>query len=365
MRIYLARFALFSLLLLFNCGSPNDTIQPDYKSLTEAVYASGTIQPANEYQVFAPIGGILRERLVQEGEAVTEGQILFSITKEANDLRLESATRQLATARRNASENSALLSELRLTLESARQQYINDSVSYQRYQNLMKQNATTQVTLDNTRLKFIASKNSYLATRRTLDQRMNDLEDQLTEARIAYQLAAKAQGDALVRSRLDGVVYNTVPEPGEMISINQPLARVGNNSLLILTLLVDERDIAKVKNGQTVSFTTDVLPDTVLIAEVSLIHPFLRQADRSFMVEAKVPSTNLTLYPGSTVEANIIIQEKDSVLVIPKTALVGKDSVWVKRDGERQKVQIMLGTENMEMVEVISGLDEESQLYVP
>jgi len=361
------RLTLFSasLLLLLSCGSPENTIQPEYKSLTEAVYASGTIRPANEYQVFAPIGGILRQRLVQEGETVTEGQLLFAISQEANDLRLESATQQLATARRNASENSALLSELRLALESARQQYVNDSVSYQRYQNLMEQNATTQVTLDNARLKYVASKNSYLAARRALDQRINDLQDRLTEARIAYQIAAKAQGDALVRSRVDGTVYNIVPEPGEMVSVNQPLARIGNDSILTLQLLVDERDIAKVQVGQTVNFTTDILPDTVLTAEVELIHPYLRQADRSFTVEALIPPTELPLYPGSTVEANIIIRQKDNALVIPKTVLVGRDSVWVSRNGERQKVRVNLGVENMEMAEVIDGLTEESQIYLP
>ncbi len=352
-------------LVFFGCGPSEDTIQPEYKSLTEAVYASGTVQPANEYQVFAPIGGILRQRLVQEGETVDAGQLLFIITQEANDLRLESATQQLATARRNASENSALLSELRLALESARQQYINDSTTYQRYQNLMRQNATTQVNLDNARLRFTASRNSYLASQRTLDQRANNLQDRLAEARIAYQIAAKAQGDALVRSRLDGTVYNIVPEPGEMISVNQSLARVGNDSLLILTLLVDERDIAKVQVEQTVNFTTDILPDTILTAEVILIHPYLRQADRSFTIEARVPLTNLPLYPGSTIEANIIIRQKDNALVIPKTVLVGKDSVWVNRNGERQKIKVELGVENMEMAEVVAGLNEESQIYLP
>ncbi|MEM9675573.1 MAG: efflux RND transporter periplasmic adaptor subunit [Bacteroidota bacterium] len=361
------RLALLFLpvLLFLCCGSPENTIQPEYKPLTEAVYASGTIQPDNEYQVFAPIGGILRQRLVQEGGTVSEGQLLFTITQEANDLRLESATQQLATARRNASDNSALLSELRLALESARQQYVNDSTSYQRYQNLMKQNATTQVNLDNARLRFIASKNSYLAARRTLDQREDDLQDRLTEARITYQIAAKAQGDALVRSRINGTVYNIVPEPGEMVNMNQPLARVGNDSLLTLQLLVDERDIAKVQVGQTVNFTTDILPDTILTAEVNLIHPYLRQADRSFTVEALIPPTELPLYPGSTVEANIIIRQKDNVLVIPKTVLVGRDSVWINHDGERQRVKIKIGVENMEMAEVVDGLTEESQIYLP
>jgi multidrug efflux pump subunit AcrA (membrane-fusion protein) len=150
-----------------------------------------------------------------------------------------------------------------------------------------------------------------------------------------------------------------------MVSLNQPLARVGDNERLLLRLAVDERDIARISEDQTVLFTTDLLPDTILSAQVSRIHPFLNQADRSFTVEARVAPTELSLYPGSTVEANIIIRQADRALVIPKTVLLGQDSVWVVRDGERQRVRITTGVDNMEAVEVVAGLDETTQVIVP
>ena len=347
------------------CQDHPTTITPQYRPLTEAVYASGTVQPADEYQVFAPMGGILRDRLVSEGEVVDSGQVLFAITGEAQDLQLESAAQRLAAARRNASPQSAVLAELRLTLGSAHQQYLNDSTHYRRYQRLREQNVSTPVALDQARLQYVASRNQYLAAQRVLAQRRDELQDQLTDARIAYQLAAQAQGDALVKSRVRGTVYAIEPEAGEMVSINQPLARVGNDSSLVLRLAVDERDIAQVADEQAVRFTTDVRSDTVLSAHISRIYPFLNQADRSFTVEATVGPTDVPLYPGSTVEANIIIRQKEQALVVPKTVLVGHDSVWVVRDGERQRVKIATGVDNMEAIEVVSGLDEHSEVIVP
>lgn len=347
------------------CQDKSATLTAEYRSLTEAVYASGTVQPVDEYQVFAPAGGILRERLVDEGEAVDSGQVLFTITREAQDLQLARAARQLAAARRNASTNSAVRAELRLTLASARQQYLNDSVNYQRYHNLRAQNVSTPAALDNARLQYVASHNRYRAAERTLTQRTDELQDQLTEARIAYELAAQAQGDALIKSRVGGKVYHIEPEAGEMISLNQPLARVGNDSSLILRLAVNERDIARVAEGQIVRFTTDVLADTVLSAQVSRIYPFLNQADRSFTVEATVAATGLPLYAGSTVEANIIIRKKDRALVLPKNVLAGQDSVWIEQDGERRKVRITTGLATMEAVEVVSGLDGSTQVIIP
>jgi multidrug efflux pump subunit AcrA (membrane-fusion protein) len=132
-----------------------------------------------------------------------------------------------------------------------------------------------------------------------------------------------------------------------------------------LQLAVDERDMARVADGQRVRFTTDLLTDTVLAAEVSGIHPFLNQVDRSFTVEATVVPADLPLYPGSTVEANIIIRQKDRALVLPKTALVGDDSAWVVRNGERRRIKIATGVANMEVVEVVSGLDESTEVIGP
>ncbi|MGB3851952.1 MAG: hypothetical protein WA958_18425 [Tunicatimonas sp.] len=38
------------------CRDHYTTVTPEYRPLTEAVYASGTVRPGNEYQVFAPVG---------------------------------------------------------------------------------------------------------------------------------------------------------------------------------------------------------------------------------------------------------------------------------------------------------------------
>ena len=128
------------------------------------------------------------------------------------------------------------------------------------------------------------------------------------------------------------------------VALRRTLA--GNTARSVLRLTVDERDMARVADGQRVRFTTDLLTDTVLAAAVSRIHPFLNQVDRSFTVEATVVPADLPLYPGSTVEANIIIRQKDRALVLPTTALIGDDSAWVVRNGERQRIKIAIGVDN-------------------
>jgi hypothetical protein len=52
------------------------------------------------------------------------------------------------------------------------------------------------------------------------------------------------------------------------------------------------------------------------------------------------------------------------VLTIPKSYVVGNDSVWVEQDGKQQKIKFQKGAENFELVEVKGGLTEGTKLIL-
>src|SRR5690606_17477988 len=58
-------------------GSREEIIQPQFKKLTSAVYASGALLPEDEYTVMCAVDGYLYESYVQEGDTVKKGQSLF------------------------------------------------------------------------------------------------------------------------------------------------------------------------------------------------------------------------------------------------------------------------------------------------
>ena len=272
-----------SLMLLFGCQQEQPTVSPEYRQLTSAVYASGSIEPLNAYQVFAPASGILQEKLVEAGDNVEKDEALFMISQESASLELASARERLATAQRNAAENSPLIMDIRLSLEQAEERLQQDSLDYRRQQNLMEQNATSRSALEQARMAYLASRNKLQSARVNLEQTSEDLQDRLREVRIAYQLAAERQGNTVVKSRFGGKVYQTYIREGEMVTSNQPLAVLGDASSFYLELIVDERDISRVKIGMPVVFSSDILNDTILRAEVSKIYPFMNEEDRSLM----------------------------------------------------------------------------------
>src|SRR5699024_5483639 len=144
---------------------------------------------------------------------------------------------------------------------------------------------------------------------------------------------------------------------GEMAQAGQPIMLVGSPKKFKLELLVDGRDIQKIEKGQSVMFKTDAFSDKQFQATITKINPVMQQDTRSFKVVAKVNSKE-TFYPKATVEANIVISKRDSVLMIPKSYLLPGDSVSVVENEESRKIKVQTGADNDQWVEIKSGLKE-------
>ena len=94
--------------------------------------------------------------------------------------------------------------------------------------------------------------------------------------------------------------------------------------------------------------------------KVSRILPKKDEHNQTFTVEALFNDQPATLYPGLSGEANIIIAKKDSVLTLP-ISYVRNNKVETEKG--LQKVEI--GLQNMEFVEIISGINENTKIYKP
>jgi glycerol-3-phosphate responsive antiterminator len=77
------------------------------------------------------------------------------------------------------------------------------------------------------------------------------------------------------------------------------------------------------------------------------------------VVEAIFNETPNVLYPGLSGEANIIIAKKDKILTIPKTYIIDNNKVMT----DSGLITITTGLENMEFIEVLSGIDSKTYIY--
>jgi HlyD family secretion protein len=82
-------------------------------------------------------------------------------------------------------------------------------------------------------------------------------------------------------------------------------------------------------------------------------------------VDAVFVNTDIPNLYGLSLEANIMVSEKNNALCIPKTYLVSKDSLWIEVNGEKSLQKIKTGISDFDYVEITEGISEQSIIYKP
>lgn len=351
-----------SLIFLMACGSDETTSTlPQRENLTESVYSSVTIQPDSLYQVYAAVTGILDKIMVEEGDTVAIGDELFQVTNNSPKLNTENARLALKIAEENYSGKNAVLEDMQNEIELAKLKLTYDSINYIRQKNLWQQKIGSKAEFDAKQLNFQASQNNYNTLVNRYKRTKVELKQQVEQARNNYQSSLILTEDFTIESKINGIVYAINKKAGEIISIQQPIATLGSTSKFIAELLIDEVDIAKVKLGQQVLISLDAYPEHVFEARIHKIYPQKNERSQTFKIEADFTQKPPTLYPGLSGEANIIIHQKENVLVIPKMYLQEENKV----NTDEGLVEIKIGLESLDKAEVLSGIDENTTIYLP
>jgi HlyD family secretion protein len=130
---------------------------------------------------------------------------------------------------------------------------------------------------------------------------------------------------------------------------------------------VDEIDIDQITVGQEVQITLDALPDRTIPGVIAEIAPTAVASGAgvvTYLVTINLEPGEVQLRPGMTVNASIVVEEIEDVLVVPNWAIrLDRESgqAFVNRlraDGTIEEVPIETGLRNDQFSEVLAGLEE-------
>ncbi|NRD24622.1 HlyD family efflux transporter periplasmic adaptor subunit [Winogradskyella litoriviva] len=354
-------YYLSLVLLVLSCTNKQDKVLPVERSLSESVYSSVTIQPDSLYQVYAIVSGIIDNNLVEEGDLVTVNQDLFQIINNTPKLNTQNAQFALNLAQENYKGNATLLNSIESEIEAAELKFKNDSINYFRQKRLWDQHIGSKAQYDTQKLNYQLASNQLNVLQNKLSRTKNELHTALNQAQNNYQSATINTNDFTVKSKINGKVYAVNKEPGEIVTSMEPLATIGSANRFIIELLVDEVDIVNVEKSQKVLINLDAYKDTIFEAKISKIYPKKDERNQTFLVEAVFVKQPKVLYPGLSGEANIVIAQKENVLTIPKTYLIEDDKVKT----ENGIVTVSTGLQNMDDIEILSGITKDTYIYKP
>lgn len=294
-------------------------IQPQVKtvavkkgSAAEVVYATGTVEPEKWAKVIA----YQRRRITWicdcEGQKVKKGDILVRL----DDFEERAALTELLARRK-------------------------------------------RIALDIERTEKLVARSA--ATKTSLEQLVTQLQEY--DARIAAQ--RDRIRDLQLRSPLDGVVLRKDGRVGEIAgtTANDVLFWVGPPKPMRIVADVSEDDIPRVKAGQRVLVRSEGFKNRDLEARVADITPKGDPSTKTFRVYLSLPDET-PLRIGMSVEANIITQSKQGVLLVPAEA-VANSHVYIVRNGRLTRTEIKTGIRGTRNVEVTEGLKEGDRIVSP
>lgn len=356
------RYVFFFLTLgfLISCKKEPETTTPKLTSITESVYATGVVKSKNQYQVYPIISGIISEVYLEEGDTVNVGTPILLVSNETQKFVKENA--ELAERFSDYKENEGKLADAKMGIELAKSKMLIDSSLYFRQKNLWQQQIGSKVELEQKELMFKNSKSNYASSLIRYDDIVRQISFNSSQAKNNLKISSKQESDFMIKSDIKGTLYSLTKTKGEIVSIQTPIAVIGDSKEFVLEMQIDEFDIFKVSVGQEVLVNLDSYKGEVFKAKVTKINPIMNERNKSFLIEAEFTNSPKRLYPNITFEANIVIRKKDKALIIPRNFLIN-DSTVVTSDGKQ--LCIKTGLKDYKNIEVISGISETDELVKP
>lgn len=353
MRNYL--YMLISAALLIACGRKMAETHPQRKDITETVFASGTLEPEDKYNLTAQTDGYIIELRFDDGDTVKAGQTLAVIDNKTNLISTESAGALLGIAAQNASPEGPTLQQASQNLAFLKEKFLQDSLQLVRYKNLFQSNSVSKLEFENARLNYENSKTNYYNAVQNYKAIKQQAEQQLILQKSQRDISSVSNENNQVKAVVGGKVYKRMKEVGDFVRRGDIIAVIGSPENLYTKLSVDETNISKIKVGQEAIIELNTEKNKTYKGKVSEIYPAFDEQTQSFYCKVVFTEKPTFRIAGTQLQANIIVDTKKNTLVIPKNFLGYGNKVKVKGKGE---VAIETGFIANDLVEVKSGLSE-------
>lgn len=322
---------------------------------TTVLNASGYVTARRQATVSSKMAGQITEISIEEGMAVTAGQVLARLDSSNLERSLRLAEAQADSARKSLLEVEAQIAEAGLRQERIRR--------------LVAERVLGQADLD--------AVDGEVAT---LEARRNRQREDIGVAERQVDVIRQQMEDTVIRAPFDGVITAKNAQPGEMMS---PIAggagftRTGIGTIVDMDsreieVDVNEAYINRVSPGQPVAAVLDSYPDSEIPARVIAIIPTADRDRATVRVRIGFEELEPRILPDMGVRVSFRTTEAAprqaaGGLLVPRAAVfadTGRDLVYLVRAGRVQRRAVRLGDPREDEVFVLSGLAEGDRVVV-
>lgn len=384
---YMAGGALFVVLvgwIIF--GDHASTLKVDARGVSignamreqfnDFVRVDGQVQPITVVQLSPEEGGIVQERVVEEGAQVKKGDVIIRLSNSSLDLQILTAEAELAEKQNFLRNTQVTMEQDKLSNEIEKQQYDMDMTralrSYKQQKQLYEENLIAKEDYLKAKEDYeLASKKHALVTERLRQDsisrsiQMEEMEISLANMRKNIQLVHERKENLNVRSQIDGELGLLDVVLGQNITPGQKVGQINDLSDYKIEAQIDEHYIDRVKSGLSATFERQ---GTNFALSVRKVYPEVRDGKfrADFVFTGERPDN---IRSGQTYYINLELGQPTESIIIPKgTFFQSTGGSWIfvlDADGKKAyRRSIKIGRQNPQYYEVLEGLEAGEKVIV-
>ena len=394
-----------------NLGVPVIIAKVLEENMKDTIFYTGIVNLDKELTVFSQTNGIIENMNLEIGERINKNDIIALIDKEQlnikknkmeekseiNDSKIEKSVLDKKILKEKINLLSINIKEVEKNIEEIESKIKSGSINlsvlknqYQRDLDLFKNNALPKS-------KFEISEASYLASIENLEQ-LNILLDKakinkekiineqkqlnLNVMQIDTSLKQIKAEKAIdyedikdinlqlsyteIRSNVNGIILEKYKEGGELLGVGQAIIKIGDDSRINLLINIPEELANKLNIGLSANIKFNGI-ENIYTGILTKKYPEINKKTGLLSLEFQVNNEENLLKKGMTGKLELVLEEKNNVLKIPKEAIIeknGKSYVFVVVNNYAEEREVLLGITDDSNVEVLKGLKMQDKIVI-
>lgn len=340
------------------------------------VRISGQVQPINIVQLSAIEGGVVEEKLVEEGAQVKAGQVIVRLSNPMLNLNILDSEAQLAEKQNFLRNTQVTMEQEKLKLRQEKLQLDLDverkKRKYEQYKKLYDEKLTSKEDYLQAKedYEFAVSGQKLVIDRQKQDSiyrsiQVEQMEESLQSMRRNMTLVRQRNENLNIKSPVDGQLGLLDVEIGQNIGTGSKIGQVSVLSDYKVEALIDEHYIDRVGVGLDATFERQ---DRDYALRVRKAYPEVRekQFKTDFVFEGERPDN---IRAGQTYYINLQLGQPVEAAMIPRGAFYqstgGQWIFVVTPDGNKAvRRNVTIGRQNPSYYEVTSGLEPGEKVIV-
>lgn len=374
-----AAAALAALLVWIVLGTTANTMTVDATDITisdvtrgkfdDYVRLNGQVLPIQVVQISPEEGGIVREKVVEEGTRVRKGDVILRLSNSNLDLQILNAEAELAEKQNLLRNTQVAMQQDRLNNRTEQATLDTDCDrkrrAYEQNARLYKERLISKEVYLQSREDYNLAlrKQSLISQRLKQDSiyrhvQMAQMEDNLDNMRKNVLLVRDRKNKLEVRSAIDGELGLLDVELGQNIAAGQNIGQINDLSDFKVQAQIDEHYIDRVRPGLSASFSRD---GKTYLLRVRKVYPEVRNGTfrTDFVFVGERPAQ---MRSGQTFYVELALGKSQQATLIPRGTFfqtTGGNWIFVldKSGRKAYRRNISIARQNPQYYEVTDGLE--------